>query len=168
MNLVVKKRVALGSAASIFRNFESRNQLLGGISRMCDDEKFSDFTFVVKDKKFKLHKLVLAASSPVMERLFAADYEEKKTGQCQIDDIEPNIFNAMSRFMYTCTVPEKLCDIVCYLYAAAHYYEIQTLKDICLDEMQNNLSKENAVEVHSLAFKYDLELLQEAWKIIKQ
>lgn len=166
--IVLSKKGTTRSAGPITRQFESRQQLLADISTMYGDETLSDFTFIVKDKEFKVHKSILAASSAVMRKMFTADYEEKKTGQCNIDDVEPNIFEALIRFMYSREDPKNLGKIAHDLYALAHYYEVESLKNVCLIEVRS-LSNENAVKSHALAFKYDLkELLVDAWKIIKR
>lgn len=112
---------------------------------------------------------ILAASSPVMLKLFTADYKEKDTNKCKIADIEPGIFEALIRFMYRCELPENLTDVAHELYAAAHYYEVENLKEICLNEIHSKLSKKTAMMSYALAFKYDLKKLSnDAWSIIKR
>lgn len=166
ITLVVDKT---GSPKTILRQLAVSKQLLDSISGMNEQDPFTDFTFVVKGKDIQVHRSILAAFSPVMRKLFTAQYKEKETSTCIVDNIKPNVFEALIRFMYTCTVPENLGDLVYELYAAAHYYDVQTMKDICLAKLQNNLSKETAVEVYALAFKYDLKKLStDAWEIIKR
>lgn len=135
---------------------------------MYGDETFTDFTFTIKGKEFKVHKNILAASSVVMHKLFTAEYKEKETGESKVDGIEPEIFEALINFIYSYKIPENLRKIACGLYEAAHYYEIESLKDICLNEIQEKLSAANVIEAYDLAFKYDLEKLTlKAWNIIK-
>lgn len=146
-----------------------RRDLQDSSSSLYGNTIFSDFTFIVKGTEFKVHKAILATSSAVMHRLFTADYHEKATGQCEVDHIEPNIFEALICFIYCRKIPDNLLKVACKLYEAAHYYDIQMLKNICLSEIQMNLSAENVLEAYDLSFLFDLtELKVAAWEIIKR
>lgn len=160
---VIRHRYAADDAIK-----SSRERLLDNVSGLYGDATFADFTFIVKGKEIRVHKSILAASSAVMPRLFTADYKEKESGTCKIDDIEPDVFEALIRFMYKFEVPGNLREIAFELFEAAHYYEIEALKYICAGEIQYNLSADNVMEAYELSFKYDLEELSlEAWKIIQ-
>lgn len=127
-------------------------------------QTLADFTFIVKGKPFKVQKSILAASSTVMKQLFSVDL--KNSDECKIDNIEPNIFRALMGFLF---VSENLYNISYDLYAAAHDFELELLKKICLDEIQKKLSTGNALKAYNLAFTYDIEKLSaDAWTIIKR
>lgn len=96
-----------------------------------NDPTFSDFTFIVQNKEFKVHKAILAASSEVMRKIFTTDLRESNEGQCKIADIEPEIFENLLRFVYTGELPENLDGISLELFKAAHYYGISDLVEIC-------------------------------------
>lgn len=127
----------------------------------------SDFVFVVKGDEFKVHKSILAAVSKVWERMFSADYKEKETSSCEIDHIEPEIFKAVLHFIYCAEIPENFNELVVKLFEAAHYFEIESLKEICLKRLRQNLSSTNAVDIYKIAYLYELDLLPLAWTVIK-
>lgn len=162
-SLIITKKVPIFSAEFL------RKSLLDRIVNMYTNETLSDFTFVVREKRFKVHKSILAASSVVMHKMFTAEYQEKNTGECVIVDIDPHIFEAFICFIYSYTVPDNLKDIAHELFEAAHYYEVESLKKVCLNEIQNELATQNAMKSYALAFKYDLKkLTADAWKIIRR
>lgn len=139
------------------------------ISSLYAEEMFTDFTFIVKGKPFKVHKLILAASSEVMKRMFTAVHKEWELVECEIFDIEPHIFETLICFMYRYEVPTILGEVAHELYAAAHYYEVENLKEICLDKLCLSLSADNAIKSYALGSTYNLNTLTAcSWTIIKR
>jgi hypothetical protein len=136
---------------------------------MLNDSKYSDFTFIIKRRKFKVHKAILGAASPVFDRLFSTAMAEARTNEAKIDAIEPNIFESLLRFIYGGKLPENLASVAVDLFKAAHYYEIEDLKLVCEREVEEKLSEENAIQFYELAYVYDMkDLKTDAWKIIKR
>lgn len=128
-----------------------------------------DFTFVVKGKKIKVHKKLLAAASPVFALLFVSNMQESHANLCKIDKITPKIFKHLIDFIYVAKLPDDFEDVTKELFEAAHYYELIRLKEICVQELKYQLSLENAIEIYSLANTFDLnELKKDAWHIIKR
>jgi speckle-type POZ protein len=139
--------------------------------RILEDEKYSDFTFIVGNRKFKVHKNILAAASPVFDRMFSSPMTEAQTNEANIDEIEPEVFKHLLRFIYGRKLPENLADVAVALelFKAAHYYEIERLQEICCANIRDNINVENAVDVYELAHVYDLiELENESWEFIKR
>jgi hypothetical protein len=136
---------------------------------MLNDSKYSDFTFAVKRRSFKVHKAILGAASPVFDRMFSTAMAEAQTNEAKIDAIEPDIFEHLLRFIYGGKLPENLAAVAVDLFKAAHYYEIENLKKICGEEIEEKLSVGNAIQFYELAYVYDMkELKADAWKIIKR
>ena len=143
--------------------------LQANVALLTDDSTFSDFTFIVKGKEFKLHKIILAAASPVMRRMFTTNMGESRENKCIVDDIEPDIFEYLVKFIYRHEVPENISEVVKPLYEAAHYYQVDHLKKICEECLLEESSEENALENFKWAELFDLEPLKlDAWEIIKR
>lgn len=136
-------------------------------SNMIVNSVFTDFKFIVKGKEFKVHKSVLAATSPMLRKMFTTDMAENKDGESQIDHIEPEVFDAMLKFIYRVEAPSgaDFCD----LYAAAHYFEIEALKAICEQEVHTNLTVDNAPDIFLWAYPYEEleDLKYDAWDVVK-
>lgn len=104
------------------------------------NEELKDSELHTSDGKIlKCHRSVLAARSPVFEAMFASDMEEAK-GVVKINDFDSETINQMLRFVYWLKV-EKLDDIVVDLIYAADKYQIQELKEICIDSLIANLDQ---------------------------
>lgn len=148
---------------------DASQEILGNFSKMLKDPTFSDFTFNVKGKEFKVHKTVLAAASPVFTRLFLSDLKESRKNFCTIKHIEPGVFEVLLGFIYGAKLPVNLKDRAKDLYKAAHYYEVERLKKICETEVHFQLSVKNALDLYIMAHTYDMkELKKDAWDIVKR
>jgi hypothetical protein len=147
-------------------SFLGLNTIKANYSMLCD-ETFSDFTFVVQGTAFDVHKVVLANASLVFRSLFQSEMEELNV--CKVEHIDKDTFWRLLLFIYCGMVEKELGNKAIKLYKAAYYYEIDDLKEICLREMTNVLTIENALKIHECAHHFDLnELKQKAWTIIKR
>jgi BTB/POZ domain len=114
--------------ASAQPNASYKHVVCNNLGKMLNDPQFSDFKFIVKGKEFKVHRNILAAASPVFTKLFTADMEEARTSECIVDDIEPEIFELLLRFIHKGKLIEIIGAVSVKLYEAAHYYQIAQLK----------------------------------------
>ena len=145
-------------------------RILKGISLMLNDSTFSDFTYIVQGREFKVHKCILANASPVMAKMLTTDMEEAKSNKCLIEHIKSDTFSHLLEFVYSGNFGENFSgtDAIA-LYDAAYYYEIGDLIEICSQSIRCMLTVENAVELYKWAQPYDLEELKaDAWLIIKR
>lgn len=137
---------------------------------LLNDSKYSDFTFIVKEKQFKVHKCVLAHASPVFDKIFSAQLKESRTNECHVAQIEPAVFQYLLSFIYAAELPDNLHEgnISRLLFSAAHYYEIDELVHICTQVEHFKLTVANAEDMYGWAYTYQLEdIMMDAWKIIK-
>jgi BTB/POZ domain len=156
------------------KHFFSENSAFGSgaiatLSTLLTDLTFSDFTFVVRGKEFKVHRNILGLASPVMMELFTADMIEKREGICKVDNIEPPVFKAMLDFVYCQNYSVINNTKLPLLYEAAHYFEIDSLLKYCDKRIQKQLTEANAITTYEFAYRYDLEELKsKSWVIIKR
>lgn len=143
-------------------------KLVNQYFNLLNDATFSDFTFVVKGRSFRVHKSILASESEIMRAMFTTHFKESVHGECQVDDIEPDIFQYMLQFVYAGLIPENLDYVSMDLYKAAHYYRIEKLMDRCKENIRFILAVSNAIEIYELSALYDIEDIKvDAWKIVK-
>ncbi|KAG4073041.1 hypothetical protein HA402_009460 [Bradysia odoriphaga] len=132
-----------------------------------NDPTFSDFTFVVQNREFKVHKAIVGGSSEVMRLIFTADLQESRQGRCNVVDIDPEVFGHLLRFMYTGQLPDSLDGISADLLKAAHFYGVTDLFEICKQNLKFQLCADNAVEIYEFCSLYELtELKLEAWNFV--
>jgi speckle-type POZ protein len=100
--------------------------------------------------------------------MLTADMEEAHSSECIVNDIEPEIFEHLLRFIYGGELPEDIGAVSVKLYEAAHYYQIDELKEFCKKELPAMLKTENAEEMFHWAHVYDEhELKTAAWEVIR-
>jgi len=145
------------------------NNTLANLMTIMNDPTFSDFTFVVKGEEFKVHRNILAAASPVMRGMFCSELGEGLNRKCKVDLIQPEVFRSMLQIVYYGNLPEKFTELAKELYEAAHYYQIESLENLCKSEIRSQLCEKNAEELFEFAHRFDLmELKSEALEVVKR
>ena len=122
----------------------------GGLSTHLDglfnSMQFSDVIFKVRECEFPAHKNILAARSEVFAAMFQHLMEEQSTNLAKIEDIEPEVFNQLLRFIYTGRVQvDKLETMAARLFIAADKYLLDELKNKCENYLLRHMSPENCV-----------------------
>lgn len=137
---------------------------------MLDDATFSDFIFVVQGEIFRAHKAILAPASPVFHKMFTINMEEMRDNKCKINDIEPEVFKALLRYIYGGGITSTKASFYMQLHDAAHYYELKELMEMCMNQVHKVLTLEDAVEAYKWAHIYEeAEKVKVAtWKMIKE
>ena len=98
----VKQEPVLSSAdprASLAIN--CTNELSTQFGDLFDKMPSSDVNFNIGGREFPAHKLILAARSKVFEAMFKHSTKENVTNQIEIEDIKPEVFQELLRFIYT-------------------------------------------------------------------
>jgi len=141
------------------RIIQNRKRLISDLNTLMDDKTNCDLQITVKKQKIDAHRSILTARSPVFAAMLKHDMSEKRTNSVTISDIDAPVFTEMLRFMYTgdCDVGNSAED----LYAAADKYDIQDLKEMCEENMRNNLDVDNAVRFLILSDAYQSKNLKE-------
>jgi hypothetical protein len=138
--------------------------ILSNVASMLDNHEFSDFKFVVNDKEFNVHKNILAATSDSFAKIFRVNEKFWKIG-----DIDEEAFGHMLRFIYTGKAPENLDEIAIELFEAASCFKIDELKEMSSRKIHAKLSVENALEIYTWSYNYDIEVLKmKAWELVKK
>ncbi|ETE67428.1 Speckle-type POZ protein-like protein, partial [Ophiophagus hannah] len=119
-------------------------RLAEDLGNLWETTRFTDCSFYIGGQEFKAHKSILAARSP----------------NCvEINDVDPDVFKEMMRFIYTGKAPnlEKMADS---LLAAADKYALERLKIMCEEALCSNLSVENVADILILADLHSAEQLK--------
>lgn len=134
-------------------------RLAEDLGNLWENTRFTDCCFFVRGKEFKAHKSVLAARSPVFNAMFEHEMEECTKNRVEINDLDPEVFKEMMRFVYTGKAPnlDKMADN---LLAAADKYALERLKVMCEEALCSNLSVENVADTLVLADLHSAEQLK--------
>jgi speckle-type POZ protein len=110
--------------------------------------QFSDFTLNVHGRQFQAHKCILASSSKVFEAMFKHPTKEKMTNQVVIEDIQPEVFHELLRFIYTGRLTSTTMEtMAARLFAAADKYLLDQLKSECESHLRRQMSADNCLEL---------------------
>lgn len=93
------------------------------------EKVFTDVEFLVADRVFNAHKVIVATRSPVFQAMFLNDMIESRTNQVTIQDMDPAVFQSMLFFLYTGKLDRSPYNEA--LYLAADRYQIDTLRHLC-------------------------------------
>ncbi|XP_051169087.1 protein roadkill-like [Leptopilina boulardi] len=135
------------------------DELLSKIENSFSNESFKDVAFHVEDEVFTAHKLILSLRSSVFTELFHDNMSEQVISFVKIDDINAKIFQRMLLFIYTDKIND-LKEFAMDLYCAAEKYKLNNLKIICINNLYETLSCENAIKTLEFADKFAISNLR--------
>ncbi|OXU30765.1 hypothetical protein TSAR_013231, partial [Trichomalopsis sarcophagae] len=116
--------------------------------------KFSDLTLDLGEKKFKVHKSILAARSPVFSGMFEHEMLENKENVVRITDVEPDIMSEILLFIYANKV-NRIKELTAGIFAAADKYQLEALRLMCEDVFLETLSLDNLTEILQIVDQYE-------------
>ncbi|KAL6848391.1 hypothetical protein ACP4OV_021685 [Aristida adscensionis] len=120
----------------------------------------ADVTFVIDGEVFHAHRAVLAARSPVFKAELIGSMAEATMPCITLHEINPAIFRAMLRFIYTDALPEddELGDspfhMMLHLFVVADRYALDRLKLMCAQKLWDNVSVDTVATLLASAEMY--------------
>ncbi|KAL7037011.1 hypothetical protein ACKWTF_009031 [Chironomus riparius] len=149
---------------------KNESNLKSDMKRMLFNQMLSDFTFIVENEKIPVSKIILAARSPVFEKMFYSDFKEKNLNQQIVNsqNLKAASFKELIRYIYTDEV-HNLSEHVFDLLYASDYYQIEGLKAICEEGMLKILCAKNAQKIFQSAHSYQcsMDIKAAAFSVIK-
>jgi speckle-type POZ protein len=118
---------------------------------MFEEEIFCDLKIKTRDGvTLNVHKAILMARSPVFLTMLKTNMKELGTKTVKIEDFDSKSMQELLRFIY-CEEVQDLKEIAKDLIYAAEKYEVNQLKEICIEELSKNVSDENVIELLIIA-----------------
>ena len=140
----------------------ANEQMVSHLTEIFEKQVTADVKFVVKSQPIGAHLNVVVPFSPVMAAMLDNDrFQEGLTKTVHIDDMEPDVFKEMLRYLYTGKVPQ-LEQMTESLFVAADRFQIQGLKDLCAEQLIQQLDLNNAVRYLVLGHLHSVPQLLEA------
>ncbi|KAK9123887.1 hypothetical protein Sjap_013489 [Stephania japonica] len=143
------------------------------LKKMLESGLGADITFKVGEHSFKAHKLILAARSPVFRAQFFGLVGDTNMDEVELKDIEPAVFMAMLKFIYSDTLPDvhEISSLVHigtftntimaqHLLAAADRFSLDRLKSLCEAKLCEEVSAETVATTLALAEQHHCMLLK--------
>jgi speckle-type POZ protein len=141
----VKQETESSAEPSSFA-IDCNSELITHLVNLFDNMQFSDVNFNVGGREFPAHKLILTTRSQYFAAMFKHPTKEQSTNQVKIEDIEPEVFDQLLRFIYTRRVPlDKLETMAAGLFIAADKYLMDELKTKCKNYLFHHMSPDSCV-----------------------
>lgn len=126
--------------------------------------KFSDVVLVVDEQNFHVHRAILAFWSPVFEKMFTSEFEEKVKNEIPLPGKNASEFKEFLLHLYPSEKERVLTTENCYfLLKLAHEYQMAAIVERCEDFMVSEVeAKPNESILEDLVFAqtYELEMLK--------
>ena len=127
---------------------------------------FSDLTFEVDGKTFKVHRCILAAQSSVFERMLTSDDQDLQV-KTEIKSCSKESFEGFLLFFYTGEIKPEAN--VMKVFKLAVEFDVPTLKSKCEEKCLAELKESNMLEVYNLGNEHESgELKQAAFGMMKR
>jgi len=148
-NPSTKTSLLPGPSASL-GDEELASSLTQNLEQLFSNRLGADVCFVTAGMEIKAHKAILSARSPVFAAMLRSGMKESVENRVEINDIAPDIFEALLRFIYTDRVDLTQVDAKDLL-AAANKYLLPLLKFQCQQFLCKTITSENCGELLVLA-----------------
>ncbi|KAK4015109.1 hypothetical protein OUZ56_030099 [Daphnia magna] len=130
---------------------------LTGNSRTCTFDEINE------DEPIGGHVILLSARSSVFAAMFHGGMQETSTRKVCIKDIKLDIFKQLLHYIYSGRTSTKLSEENAQpLFVAADMYDIEDLKDECVQFLLTCIKLENAINLMAWVHVHEVDSLKEA------
>ncbi|KAK0161716.1 hypothetical protein PV327_008134 [Microctonus hyperodae] len=145
---------------------EPKPQELNGLCKRFENffnlPDLKDATIVIDEKEIPVHKIILAAHSPVFLAMFKADMTESVNKIIVINDIDFDIIKKVIRFIYTGVLDPTLdVNALLSILEVANKYEIMSLKKLCEERLIEDMTTDNVLKILERASLYGVPQMME-------
>ena len=113
--------------------------------------------------RLKAHRIVLCAASPFFFNALNSEMKEKKEGVIRLEEMTKDVMEEVLEYLYTGRVDLSEAT-ACDLMAAADYFLLPTLKELCSNVIAQALSYSSCIAAYYLAVRYRCKELQKKAK----
>ncbi|KAG2582536.1 hypothetical protein PVAP13_6KG183900 [Panicum virgatum] len=138
------------------------------LGNLLDSEEATDVTFCVGGETCAAHRVLLATRSPVFKAQLYGPMREAKEQLVIIEDMQPAVFRALLRFIYTDSFPDMddleggaNREMIRHLLVAADRYAVDRLKLVCQSILCKNIDVETVSDTLALAYQHNCDSLKD-------
>mmetsp|Transcript_43362 Transcript_43362/g.97888 ORF Transcript_43362/g.97888 Transcript_43362/m.97888 type:complete len:409 (-) Transcript_43362:70-1296(-) len=128
-----------------------------------------DVVLVADGEEHVAHRAILKARSPVFRAMFGAPMAEGHSGRVVIEDLDADTVSGFVQFLYTAELPDSALEgddsaveTLVKLVRAADKYEVNSLVDICVDELKHWMTTRNVLKSLMMAHTFRNQALKTA------
>ena len=139
-----KKKLATGEEAKLLASF------MGVMNNMRKQTILCDVILTVQGRKIPAHHVVLLQPFIFFNLKFTTNMLESKSFQVELKDAKPDITEQLVEFAYTARISENSNDVQSLL-DAANQYQIEPVKQMCVDFLRKQIDASNRLGITVLA-----------------
>jgi hypothetical protein len=119
-------------------------QIAASFSRFKAAAKYNDVSVHSNGKNYPCHRILLAASSPVLEAMLDADMAESRHKEIKLNSIPPAVLECLVHYIYSgeTDVPD---DLLLPAVQACDFLQLTELRDVCLRRSLTTLNASNVI-----------------------
>ncbi|XP_044883853.1 actin-binding protein IPP isoform X2 [Mauremys mutica] len=145
---------------SPFSSDKHARLILAQMNKMRGSHNFCDVQLQVGEEGFKVHRLVLAASSPYFAALFTGGMKESSKDVVRILGVEAGIFRMLLDFIYTGVVNVGESNVQ-ELIVAADMLQLTEVVDLCCEFLKGQIDPLNCIGLFQFSEQIACHDLQE-------
>ena len=148
---------------SVSRSDAYSSCLATELTLLREEEELTDFTITSGSRSFRCHRLMLAASSPVLKAMLRSQMSETIKEAMTLDEISGDVIQIILNYMYTgqINIPvSHLFDVL----EAANFLQMLELKKICMKEASMRLAPHDILQFFTIADRMgSKEMTSQCW-----
>uniref|UniRef100_A0A0D9X5K1 BTB domain-containing protein n=1 Tax=Leersia perrieri TaxID=77586 RepID=A0A0D9X5K1_9ORYZ len=145
------------------------DDVAASFGRLLEPKETCDVRFSVGGETFDAHRAILAIRSPVFMAELFGPMRKKGTKSIVVKDMQPDVFRAMLRFIYTDSLDtvdvlqgDDYSAMIRHLLVAADRYDMERLKLECQSILCEHLVVHNVATTLGLAEQHNCSILMDA------
>lgn len=151
LRVLAKLSVVVSFDTAVVASSEASGQqeVCESLQGLLQSGNMADVVLKVGNEVIQAHSIILAARSPVFERMFSCPMKEKQEKEVHIKDLEAIPVKALVRYLYTGVVDQAALDsdeLAVNLLEAAHRYEVPGLVERCVQMIVGRFKVETVAE----------------------
>lgn len=128
------------------------------IQNLLKSDDFRDFTVIVSDTKFKVHKFILAARSPTIAEMIKNNPD---ADDLCLHNMEVDIFNIILDYIYNNEMPSDFNNFSARVFVAAGKLKLEPLKEHVGKILCGTINDENCLDLLTIGKFYNHKELKE-------
>lgn len=125
----------------------------GSFATLHSDMELTDIELRGEDGSIRIHRAVLATSSPVLRRMLAGSWRETTEGHVDVAGTSKATLQHLKDYIYLHILPDSGLEQLLLL---ASYYIMPDLEQKCVDKLVDNLTAQNSCELLEFAAKHKI------------
>lgn len=127
---------------------------------LLDNASFSDVTFVVEGREIHAHRCILYARSEYFRNMFDSRMRETSEKEITIQNMSYDVFHAVLEYLYSGRVRVAQGRLAVDLLKAADMFQINGLRNLCVDRVEQAVTVGNAAFICQVADTYNAQHLK--------